>query len=166
MTLPFTGGIDSLENGTLILALAFALLHLIYANRQSARRTVAAAAPAALLAVLCFLLAGPILLVLAMLAAAAGEALLRQAPERTRAAARAVFGFALVFALVLTGQAAAGGFVPAERLGLAAVAWLVLAAGTVPALFRTVSFPDGPTGRLSTALRHAGAIAFSLAVLA
>ena len=165
--MPFEGGFSSTENGTLLLAVAAALIHLVGgADASPLRRTFAAAAPAALMAVLCVLLAGPILLTLALVAAAMGEILLSQGPSRIRAAARAVFGFALVFALILLGQAAAGGFVAATRLGAAAVAWLVLLAGTVPVFFQMArGLPGGPTGRPATALRHAGAVAFGLAVL-
>lgn len=165
--MPFEGGFSSTANGTLLLAVAAALLHLAGGPLASPlRRTVAAAAPAALMAVLCLTRQGPPLLALAFAAAAVGDLMLARAEPRLRTAARAAFGFALVFSAALLGQALAGGFVPAWRLAAAAVAWLALAAGTVPAFLDAARARLGdPAGRAAVALRHAGVVALGLVVL-
>ncbi len=165
--MPFEGGISSTANGTLLLAVAAALIHVMGGGHASPlRRTAAAAAPAGLMAILSLIVGGPILLALSLAAAAAGEALLAQDRPKMRATARAAFGFSAVFAAVLVGQAAAGGFVPAMRLTLAAGAWLLMLAGMLPAFFETLRLlHGGPSGQAAVALRHAGAIALGLAVL-
>lgn len=165
--MPFEGGPASIGNGTLLLALAAALIHAVGGPLASPlRRMAAAAAPAALMAVLCATLPGPALFLIAMAAAAAGETLLLADRPRARAAARAAFGFSLVFTLILLGQAVAGGFVPAPRLGAAAAAWLALLAGALPVFLDAAQARLGAaTGRAATALRHAGVIALGLAVL-
>ncbi len=90
--MPFAGGIDSLSNGTLLLAFAAAVAYLpMQAAAPSWRRTVAKTAGVALLAVLAVLEQGPWLLVVGLALSAAGDAFLAQEGERPFLAGLASF---------------------------------------------------------------------------
>ncbi|MCO5064702.1 MAG: lysoplasmalogenase [Rhizobiaceae bacterium] len=81
--MPFPGGIESTENGTLLLSVASAVLYLFAVDGAASwRRTLVKALPVALLAVLAFSTGAPLLLVLALLLSAAGDASLSREGDR------------------------------------------------------------------------------------
>lgn len=133
--MPFEGGIDSLSNGTLLLACAAAVLCLAMEADISPRptlwrRTVARTAGVALLAVLAVIEQGPWLLVVGLALSAAGDALLAQDGERPFAAGLAsqLAGY-LAYVALLTTIGSGFGLLVSEpwRLALVAVATMATA---------------------------------------
>ena len=161
--MPFPGGIDSLANGTLLLAAVAAFLYLLVQDRPpSWRRTAVKAAAVALLAVLAFIEGGPLLLVAALLASAAADALLAQTggeEEGEGFFVAGLAGFLLAHLAYVALFAIAGGWleilsVQPWRLALpalATLATLLLSARLLPAA--------GPALRMPVA-------AYGLAILA
>ena len=73
--MPFSGGIDSLSNGTLLFSLGAAILYFIaWHQDRDWRRKLAGPAAIGLLALLGYLERGPLLLIGGLAIAAAGEA--------------------------------------------------------------------------------------------
>ena len=139
--MPFSGGIDSLSNGTLLLACVAAALYLpMQGDGPSWRRTVAKTAGVALLAVLAVIEPGPWLLIAALALSAAGDAFLAQDGERPFTAGLASFlaaHLAYVALFAMLGQGL--GLLAAQpwRLALAAVvsvAGVVLLGRLLPAV--------------------------------
>jgi uncharacterized membrane protein YhhN len=128
--MPFAGGIDSLSNGTLLLACTAAAVYLpMQARAPSWRRTVAKTAGVALLAVLAIIEQGPWLLVAALALSAVGDACLAHDGERPFLAGLASFlaGHLAYLALfVAVGQGL--GLLTAEPWRLALDAVVTLAA--------------------------------------
>lgn len=166
MNLPFEGGISSLGNGTLILALAAAFAHAFIASEPpTLRRIFAAAGPAIVFCTLCVVTNGPLRLTLTLLALVAGEALLAQKDERFRAPAMIAFGIAgLLLLWTLVGAVAlvlaAGAFSP--RVGFAVLGAVAILAGA--ALSLAPGMPTLPPA-FAPALRHLGVILLSVASL-
>ena len=171
--MPFDGGIASTENGTLVLALAAAIVHFFAASQgPSMRRTFAAAAPAALLCALCVTLAGPPYLSIGLAIAAAGEALAAQENERLRfatitahVAASMVFAWMITAPLlvVLGGHASSGGALMTKLMwaGFGVIAFVVGVA--LPFLARLSGETLLPA--VAPAMRHLGTIVVAAAVL-
>lgn len=162
--MPFPGGIESTQNGTMLLSLAAAILYLFIAGAgPSLRRTAVKTASVALLAVLAFVSGAPLLLVAALALSALGDAALAQDGERPFMAGLGLFlaahiAYAVLFVSVADGLAAV--VVKPALLVLAAV--LVLFA-----LFLLVRLwqPVGDALRMPVAAYSAAILAMGLSAL-
>lgn len=107
--MPFPGGLESTQNGTLLFSVVAAALYLFMTGREpSWRRTAAKTASTALLALLAFLVGGPVLLVLALLLSAAGDAFLAYDDEPAFMAGLASFLAAHIAYVVLFARTGSG----------------------------------------------------------
>ncbi|MBX3578675.1 MAG: lysoplasmalogenase [Rhizobiaceae bacterium] len=148
--MPFPGGLEALPNGTLIAAVAAAVLYLLLLSRHPTwLRTIVKTLPAVLLAVLAGIVGGPLLLALGLAFSAAGDALLSREDDRLFQPGVLCFLVAQVVYAVLFYQVGGGaGLLTAEwlRLGVAVVMtvstlfMLVLLMIYVPASMRPLIF--------------------------
>ena len=160
--MPFSGGIESLPNGTLLLACVAAILYLPMQGRPpSWRRTFAKTAAIGLLAVLAIIEGGPWLLAAGLALSALGDAFLAQEGERPFLAGLASFLAAHLAYIALFATASAGfGLIAGEPWRLAL---LVLVAGAALILLRWLMPAVGPALRLPVAAYVAAILAMMVA---
>lgn len=156
--LPFPGGIEAHENGTLVLSALAALLYLFVVDwRPSLLRSVLKTISTALLAWLAWRLGGPVLLVVALALGALGDLFLSREGDGAFLGGLASFLASHVAYVLLFLQAGGGLAVLSSEpwRGTVAVIIAVLTLGVLFILMRRVP----PTLRLPV-------IAYSLAILA
>jgi len=146
--MPFSGGIDSLSNGTLLFSAAAAFFYLLMQSQPpSWRRTAAKTLSIGLLAVLAAIEGGPVLLIVALALSAAGDAFLAQEGEKAFLGGLGSFLLAHM-AYVALFAIAGGGMeilaVQAWRLGIpviATAAALLLVVRLMPAVGPALKLP-------------------------
>lgn len=110
--MPFPGGIEATQNGTLVLSAVAAVLYLVMVGRPpSFRRTAAKTASIALLGVLVLVAEGPVLLAVALFLSALGDLFLAEDGDRAFRAGLVAFlaahlVYVALFAMVGGGLAA------------------------------------------------------------
>ncbi len=149
--MPFSGGIDSVSNGTLLFSAAAAFFYLLMQSQApSWRRTAAKTLSIGLLAVLAAIEGGPVLLIIALALSAAGDAFLAQDGEKAFLGGLGSFLLAHIAYVMLFGLAGGGVeilTVQPWRLGIPVVATLA----ALLLLFRLMP-AVGPTLKLPVAL--------------
>jgi uncharacterized membrane protein YhhN len=127
--MPFPGGVEGIENGTLVLSVAAAVLYLFAVARPvSWRRSLVKTASVALLALLVVISSGPKLLIGALILSALGDACLAQEREKWFLAGLAAFFAAHVAYIALFFLAGGGlGLLLAEPWRLLAAVLVALA---------------------------------------
>lgn len=171
--MPFPGGIEATQNGTLVLSAVAAALYLAMVRRPpSFRRTTVKTASVALLGVLALVAEGPMLLATALFLSALGDLFLAEDGDRAFRAGLAAFLVAHLVYVALFAMAGSGlGAFATEppRLVLAATI-AAFAAGTYlllrPALPRELVLPVGVYVAAILAMGLAAATLSSVAVIA